>query len=270
MNKEADLSTDEQEISIIDIINFLKEAWKLIASTTLVGLVAGILFIVFIPRQYEARAQIQMAKLQDPSNAMGVGVESPGLLMARLRSPSIYDDQQLQACDLIGQKNPREHLAKDVINIVQPKGLDILELRIEADSQEKAQVCLMSVFEKIKNTQNEIQEPLLKEAHQKISIYEARLKEVKEVLTRSNGSQATLGTYLSSRDEIKEITDQLMKLQDFITSSENRPAKMIAPVYITNEPVFPKKGLTLIISVLIGLFFGIFTSLVLRFIKNNQ
>ena len=104
MNKEATLRSDEQEISIVDIVNFFKNSWKLIAFTTLMGLFAGILFILFIPPQYEARAQIQMAKLQDPSNAMGVSVESSALLMARLKTPSIYDDQQLQACDLIGQK----------------------------------------------------------------------------------------------------------------------------------------------------------------------
>ena len=99
----------EDEISIKDIVDFLLESWKAILATGLVGLLGAAGFIVFTPSQYEATAQIQMAQIapnnnnnnnNNNSNPLGVNVEDPNLLMARLKLPSSYTEDEIKACGL--------------------------------------------------------------------------------------------------------------------------------------------------------------------------
>jgi uncharacterized protein involved in exopolysaccharide biosynthesis len=49
------------EISLLDILRFLKGAWKAIAIFGLAGIALSIAYLAITPKQFEAAAQITMA-----------------------------------------------------------------------------------------------------------------------------------------------------------------------------------------------------------------
>lgn len=65
------LKSDEDEISIKDIFNFLIEHWKLILVFECFGLFFATILLVFATPQYEARAQVRMGQILLPSLSMG-------------------------------------------------------------------------------------------------------------------------------------------------------------------------------------------------------
>jgi LPS O-antigen subunit length determinant protein (WzzB/FepE family) len=59
---------DESEISLIDILRFLKSAYKTILIFGALGIAAAITYLVITPKQYEATAQIVMAQIGAANN----------------------------------------------------------------------------------------------------------------------------------------------------------------------------------------------------------
>ena len=75
----------EQEISLLDILRFLKSAWRTIAIAGLVGIALSVAYLVITPKQYEATAQIAMAQIgaannnnnNNNLNPLGIKIEPP-------------------------------------------------------------------------------------------------------------------------------------------------------------------------------------------------
>lgn len=253
----------EDEISIKDILDFFVASWKTILLTTLLGLLSAVAYIWVTPNSYEGVMQVQMSQLATGSNKnnvspLGINIEDPAVLIARLKMPSIFDDENIAACSLSGKQNAAEKLVKK-INASQLKGNgSVLEIKVESPSMAEAKQCLESIFEKIRVTQKAIKEPFLEEAKQKIKDYDTRLKESKSVIARADKSNSALSAaYLATRDEVRQLTDEIMDLNDFITAGENRRAKLISPIYVSDRPVSPKKLIGLLVGLLGGTFLGI-------------
>ncbi len=51
--------------------------------------------------------------------------------------------------------------------------------------------------------------------------------------------------------------DEVIRLQDFITSGDTRMTQLTAPIYAIDHPVFPKKRLTVTVGLMAGLFLGL-------------
>ncbi|QWD80033.1 hypothetical protein ICV01_01570 [Polynucleobacter sp. MWH-Spelu-300-X4] len=253
----------EDEISIKDILDFFIASWKTILLTTFLGISGAVAYIWVTPNSYEGTMQVQMSQLASGSgknnvSPLGINIEDPLVLIARLKMPSIYDQANIEACSLSGKPNASEILVKK-INATQLKGNNsVLEVKIQDVSVEQVTKCLESIFEKIRVTQKAIKEPFLEEAKQKVMAYETKLKESKSVIARADKSNSALSAaYLATRDEVRQLTDEIMDLNDFITAGENRRAKLISPIYVSDRPVSPKKLIGLLVGLLGGIFLGI-------------
>lgn len=254
----------ENEISIKDIVDFLLGSWKIILATGLVGLLGAAGFIAVTPSQYEATAQIQMMQISpnnnnnNNTNPLGVNVEDPNLLMARLKLPSSYDIDEIKACGIDEENSPNE-LLTGLVKFAPVKGVgSIVELKIRLQSKDQAINCAQTVFENIRESQNAIVRPYIEEAKALLTKYQARLSEAQSLVARADKSGAALSAaYLANRDEIKFLTDESMRLNTFITSGDARQAKLVAPIYASDTPVFPKKKVSLLVGLLAGLFLGV-------------
>lgn len=254
----------EDEISIKDIVDFLLESWKAILATGIVGLLGAAGFILVTPSQYEATAQIQMAQIapnnnnNNNSNPLGVNVEDPNLLMARLKLPSSYTEDEIKACGLQDLKLPAESLA-NTAKLSPVKGVgSIVELKIRLESKDQAVSCAQSLFENIRDSQNNIVKPYIEEAKALLTKYQARLTEAQSLVARADKSGSALSAaYLANRDEVKFLTDESIRLNNLISAGDTRQAKLLAPIYASDIPVFPKKKISLLVGLLAGLFLGV-------------
>jgi capsular polysaccharide biosynthesis protein len=260
----------EDEISLKDIVDFIVESWKMIALTGLLGIVGSVTYLWVTPNQYQATAQIQMAQISannnnNNTNPLGVNIEDPNLLMARLKLPTTYSDQEIKACGLESSTTAYEDLAATAkFSAVKGVG-SMIELKINRDSKEVAVGCAQSLFENIKASQNQIIKPYIEEAKTLLVRYQDRLTNSQSLVSRADKSGAALSAaYLANRDEVKFLTEEILRLNTFITTADTRQAKLVSPIYASDIPVAPKKRIALIVSLFAGLFLGLLLMLVKR------
>jgi capsular polysaccharide biosynthesis protein len=253
----------EDEISLKDIIDFLVESWKSILATGVLGVLAAGAYIAVTPNKYEATAQIQMAQLSTGGIA-GTNIEDPNLLIARMKLPSSYDLASIVACGYEGKKQAAESLAK-IIKLGLSKGTQMVELKAIGLSQEQATQCAQSVFNNIKQSQKIIAEPLIQEATTKLARHTARLQEAQIFISKADKSGPSMSAaYLSSRDEMKYLTDEVIRLNDLISSASSRQAKLVSPIYAPENKVSPKRAIALVGGLMGGLFLGLVLMMGLR------
>ncbi len=272
MSEQSFQPIADDEISIKDIVDFLVESWKAIIATGILGVAAALAFVMVTPSQYEATAQIQMAQISisnNNTNPLGSNVELPSLLIARHQVPSAYTEDEIKACGLEGKKMPQESLSK-LAKFTPVKGVDsIVELKIRLESKEGALACAQALFENVKESQSLIIKPYIEEAKSLLAKYQVRLQETQVLVAKADKSGSALSAaYLANRDEVKFLTDESIRLNALITSGDARQTKLVAPVYVSDLPVFPKKSISLVLGLLAGLFAGLLLVL-LRKAWNN-
>ena len=67
--------------------------------------------------------------------------------------------------------------------------------------------------------------------------------------------------YLSTRDEIRYLLDEITSLKNVVVSNQSRTTRLIAPIYVSDSPVSPKKRVVLGGGLLGGLFLGLLFAL---------
>ncbi len=276
MSEQSFNQSFEDEISLKDIIDFLIESWKAILVTGLLGVLVSAAYLIVTPNQYQATAQIQMAQISasnnnNNTNPLGVNIEEPNLLLARLKLPTTYSDEVIKACGFENASSPAESLASSAkFSAVKGVG-SMIELKINRDSKEIAINCAQALFESIKASQNQIIKPYIEESKALLVKYEARLANSQSLVSGADKSGAALSAaYLANRDEVKFLTEEILRLNTFITTADTRQAKLVSPIYASDAAVFPKKTMSLIIGLMVGLFLGLLLVIIKKALKNYK
>ena len=255
----------DQEISIIDILRFLKNAWKTVAIAGLAGVVLSIAYLAITPKQYEATAQIVMAQIgttNNDINPLGINIEEPALLISRMSLPTSFTPQTIAACGLEGSSDAGTALTK-AMKLALAKGVaNVVELKTFGSSQEAALSCANAIFDLIKTTQSQILLPYIEESKIKLADDEVRLTKARDLVARADKSGSVMSAaYLSTRDEIRYLLDEITALKNVVTSNQNRMTHLVAPIYASNLPISPKKRIALAGGLFGGLFLGLLIAL---------
>jgi capsular polysaccharide biosynthesis protein len=208
-------------------------------------------------------AQIGATNYNNNINPLGINIEEPALLISRLSSPTSYTPEAIAACGLSGQANAGLALSKS-IKLTPAKGVaSVVDIKTFGGTPQSAQQCLQAVFDLVKTTQSQIVTPYIEEAKVKLVDDEDRLQKAKDLVARSDKSGAAIGaSYLSTRDEIRYLLDEITSLRNVVTSNQNLATRMVAPIYASDVPIAPKKRMVLASGLLGGLFLGLLLALV--------
>jgi LPS O-antigen subunit length determinant protein (WzzB/FepE family) len=251
----------EDEISLKDIVDFLIESWKTILATGIVGILGAVGYLIVTPNQYEATAQIQGAQITLSNPAAPTNIEDPNTLIARMKLPSSYDKNGIAACGLDNSKYPQETLANMVkLSII--KGTSLVELKVTSLNQAIAIKCSQALVDQIKDYQTQLANIFIVEARGKLASYQKRLLETQAFINKADKSSSPISAaYLASRDEIKIIADEIIRLNDLISSANSRQTKLVSPIYAPDFKVSPKHMNALIAGLFAGLFLGLLLTL---------
>jgi capsular polysaccharide biosynthesis protein len=261
MSEQSFNPIQDDEISLKEIIDFLIESWKTIVGVGVLGLLSAVTFIFVIPSQYEATAQIRMAQidLRNTTNPLGVNLEDPNTLISRMKLPTAFSEKEVQACKLEKSKFPTEALANNVVKLTAVKGVaSLVELKVRGESKEEALACAQAIFQNIKDSQHYIMKPYIEEAKTLLLKYQVRLNDAQRVIASADKSgQALSAAYLANRDELKFLSDETIRLNAIIAAGDTRHTKLVSPIYASDESVFPKMTVSLVLGLLAGLFLGL-------------
>lgn len=138
----------------------------------------------------------------------------------------------------------------------------MVELRAFGSTPQEARACAQAVIELIKTTQAQISAPYIDGAKVKLSDYEQRLKNAKEMLTRGDkpGQAMSVG-YQSVRDEIHYLFSEIAALKNQVIINQSLATRLVAPIYVSDAPITPRKRMTLAAGLLGGLFLGFLIAL---------
>ena len=273
------LEAREDEISLFDIFLFFKNEYQFILGFTLLGFVGAALYLWTVPKQFEVIGQIKMAQIANLNNnnnnnnvsPLGVNIEEPQALIARMAIPTTYPKETITLCGLAEQKDGGSVLAKKV-KLSLPKGLGgTVDLEIRDTSKEVAQACANAIYEFVKTSQAQLIAPYIEEASKKLVIEKERLSRATEFIARADKSGSGVsGAYLATRDEIRYLVDQISTLQAVINGNESRAARLVAPIYVKDHPVFPQKRNGLLLGLLLGGFLGLLLAVARRWYRSNR
>lgn len=254
----------EYEISLLDILEFLKNAWKTIIVFAVLGLVGAITYLVVTPSMYEATAHIRMAQISqvNPANPFGTNVEEPTSLIARMQFPTNYNQQVITNCGY--QDKPQAGLAlSKAVKFSIPKGVaNTVELKILAPSQEIAASCAQTIFIQIAQMQEQFSGVFVEAAGLKLAADNERIEAAQKLIARADQSGSAMSAaYLSARDELSYFLTDREKMLDLINSVKSRGTRLDSPIYASDKPVSPKKKMSLLAGLLGGLFLGLLIAL---------
>ena len=262
--KQRSYPENEAEISLLDILEFLKNSWKIIAGFAIAGLVGGIGYLLVTSPMYEATAQIRMAQISqtNPANPFGATIEDPSSLIARMQFPTNYSAPVIGACDY--QDKPQAALAlSKAVKLSIPKGVaNTVELKFLAPSPQTAENCTKAIFMQVVTLQEQLSKTFVEEAKTKLAADNERIEAAKKLIAKADQSGGAMSAaYLSARDELTYFLTDREKMADLINSVKNRGTSLVSPIYVTEKPVSPKKAMSLLAALLGGLVLGLLIAL---------
>ncbi len=255
MNNQQIENIDD-EISILEIIDFFRESWRQILFGGVIGGALGVGFVSLSPSIYQATANIQIAK------AAGVDVESPNVLLEKLKSPTYYSPQTFVACGFAESGNA---IIKE-LNPTLLKSTPIIRVSHKGKSIDQAKKCLDSSLNDIRINQNVIAEPIIREKKNQLSKLKQELesaKQISNVLSQKNKAfdfsdakvAAPFFLLANALDKKNEFMNLIIKINDLeleLVEPHTKEAHLITPIYAENINGEPRRSLITLGSVIGG------------------
>lgn len=247
--------TMSDEISRDALVAFFTRAWKEILLSGLVALLLSGVYVAYKPNRFEARLQLKMAQFVGSDNET-TDIEDPATLGLRLRFPTTYSAEILQACDLPEGGEPGEFLGGAlVVNpVVNPGISSIIDISVHASSTGKVSQCAEAVVAMITMQQRAMIEDHLAARQVQLSQYEKEMQE--ELLQLERSKKSELGK-LAALDKLSWMRARMGALREEILLSRSCPTKLASPIYVPSKPVSPKVGVVLAIGFALGMVLGV-------------
>jgi uncharacterized protein involved in exopolysaccharide biosynthesis len=265
MHEHGQLHEVDDEINLWELLEQLKAGWHWLAGSSVVGLVGAIGFLILVPPKYEATAIIQPATIGMATASMtttAITVEPVGQTLERMKLVTFYGDDTVKAC----QASSAKDLAGDVkISVI--KGNSLLSISYRANSAAAAKTCMTKIVEQLAQSQATLAAPLIKEledqltsTRQQIDGAERFLAQNEKNLAAPNGSVLLM----LKREEMIKLQKLYREQRTQLTAPFTQTIRLLEPIYVPENPVFPKKLLTVIGGLFGGLFLGVFALFVNR------
>lgn len=264
MNSTTKIETFDRDLSLAEIVDFLRDYWRGILSATLLGLGLAVAYVYFAPRFYEATFQVEMARTKGIQSVRlgenggaglrGTPVEDGQLLVERLRMPSTYPSSMPKVCGTEQFELPHLALAERIDAKVVNGVTSVVEIAVRARDSEIAKRCAQAVFNMIQSQQNELFKPLLESVREDIQLMQVRFKNNQELLSEMDKSSVQSAVYLAKRDESLWLMDQIAALERSLRHVAE--ARLVSPIYVSSEPASPRTSMVLLVGLLAGAMVG--------------
>ena len=266
---ETPIDDSEDEISLLDIIQFFNDNKVFIGAATALSGLVGLILGFWLPPQYEATMNIQMAMVANSP------VETPSLVVEKMKLPLYFSASTWDVCDTDQEMTPSRTLAKK-LNPILNKNAPFIGLSYRAESPDAAKKCLQAVLDDVRNKQQIIADPIIKQKQTYLLTLKDKLAAAEAVAKfftsqkqdmqfkddRFSANALILATRLSKENEVKDLRNQIVDLEISLTPPQTQETFLAAPLFASPHKVAPSKSLILAIALMAGFMLGIFGVLV--------
>lgn len=260
----------DDEISLLDIIQFFKAHFKKILFFIILGGILGYLYGKLTPPVYDGSVLISPAKVA------GVVVVDPKITLTKLNMNSYYPKETFLACNPMFYKDKEiDYDMSDIVKTSITKDGNFLEIKMSHSNKETIKACLENISANINASQKIITDPLVESKKNELNLIETKLKLAEEFKQQLNGNQIKnlktneqrfstdvlyANIILNNASEVKTLLDQINKVKTELSSEQTKDAGMVLPVSIERKS-FPSEKLGLLLGLFLGGVFGFFVSL---------
>ena len=262
---------DDDGISLLDILLFLKASGGNIVKSTLICLLTCGVYYFSVPKMYEASATIEMATVA------GEPVESPAVLLEKMKLPLYFSAATLQACGSDGGLSSQAKFV-DKIKPSINKSAPMVSFVTQAPSTQEAKACLNAAIAEVSNNQDAIAKPLLLQRKQKIQQLSEQLKlteEIGKTITMLKGNSNVSDTQFSARTlsmsfstanatEINDLRSQIGTLENALIAPQTHSVAFASSVYAPEVSINKRPLFTLGLCLALGVFLGLLVTGVQR------
>lgn len=255
--------TPEGELELKDIFNFIATSWKKMAIGGFIGLLCAIVFLFITPKEYEGIVQVQMAQLVAIGNRIGninnvpvVSVEEPNLLIDRLKIPSAYSEKMVAACgyESDGQALGSFKIANAITPGTPPRGVkDVAAFKFRSTRPEVVKACLEELYVMVKAQQEKITNGYAEVAANQIKNAQSEMATLREKMKNSADTPMGSWAYYFNISEARRLSEQIENMQNFIELGKVQGTRLVGPVYVQAQPVYPRRLVSLAVGVLAGI-----------------
>lgn len=263
----------DDEISLLDIYNFLKRNFKWILISSIGSSIIAYTYALSVTPIYESEIRFEMAKVANSS------VEDPKTLLSKLKSPTYYSLKTIDNCATNEEKETvdfRNGLIKK-FNPTLDRDAPILSIEFKSASNSKNEICLNSVLNDIKLKQAELANTIIKQKKNQLETLEAKLilaeKYKNQFASKINydfndtkfSATSLLSALIVSKDsEIKDLQNGINDLKIALSEPQTRETFLSVPLISDQEPSYPKKRIFIILGFVVGGFLSLLFLLTLE------
>ena len=255
----------DDEISLIDIYEFLVEGWKTIVAVAVVGTSIGVITSLTLPEQFEAKASIESARLT------GGEVVSNAVLAEKMRSPTYYDSKTRAVCIGEDREGTLEALAKS-LNPNVAKNSNFVSVSYRAESREDAIRCLEQVLDVVIESQRNLVSARLSSVLSSLENLKKKADELRKTIKQlesDRGAQfkfknieysaaALITVTLQSKvQELLATESAIVEIETQLKPPNTADAKFVTPIFASEQRVSPRRSLIVILSAMGSLFLGV-------------
>ncbi len=248
--KDNDYEITNDEISLLEIVDFFKDSWKKILLGGVVGGTLGAGYALIAPSIYQATANIQVAKVANAD------VEAPATLVEKMKMPTYYSSNTFIECKVENSAEPGKAIANG-LNPTLAKNAPIITIKYKEKSAEDAKKCLESVLADVRKNQDEIATPILQTKKNQLANLKQKLEAAEQILKalpskkpnfdfsdpKFSASALLLATTLSKENEVRDLRTQINDLEVALAEPQTKSASLTVPIYAPNLRVEPKRTL---------------------------
>ncbi len=262
----------DDEISLLDIIQFFKVNYKRILFFMILGGVLGGLYGKLADPVYDGSV------LVSPALVAGNYVIDPKITLTKLDMNSYYSKETFLACNPTFYKDKDvDYDMSDIVKISITKDGNLIELKMQSSNKEIIHTCLENITSNITASQKTITDPLVESKKTELYLAETKLKLAEEFREHLNDKQIKnlktnqqqfstdlfyANIVLNNAAEIKTLLDQINKVRTDLSSEQTKDAGKVLPINIERKSVPLEK-----LGLLLGLFLGIIYSFFMPYKK---
>jgi uncharacterized protein involved in exopolysaccharide biosynthesis len=258
MNNQS-IENLEDEISLLDIVDFFRESWKQILVSGIVGGTLGVGYALISPSIYQATANIQVSKVA------GSDVETPSVLIEKLKMPMYYTQSTFTACNVMDRSEPGDAIAKGIKPTLS-KNTPIISITYKEKSTEDAKKCLEGVLSDIRTNQNILAKPILETKNNQLANLKQKLEsaeKISKILSTKNpnfdfsdsqfsASTLLLVTTLNKENEVKDLRAKIGDLEIALAEPQTKEASLSTPIYAPSARVEPNRSRIVLLGGIVG------------------
>jgi len=149
------IESDQEEISLLDVYEFFRDGFKTLFVFSVLGLSIGLITAFVLPEKFQASALIESASV----GKKGV-IETAAVLAEKMKVPTYYRAETIQACGLEDSVNPSQKLVNDLKPGV-ARNSSYVSVSFKAESPAVAKNCLESILKDVVDNQAQLAKPLI-------------------------------------------------------------------------------------------------------------